>query len=62
MLPIAKLPLPAAYWTYKVLATLASLGMLAAVWACARRLGRPPAAAVAFVGLEPARARLRARR
>jgi hypothetical protein len=53
MLPIAKLPLPAAYWTYKALATLASLGLLAAVWACARRLGRAPAQAVAFVGLNP---------
>lgn len=53
LLPVAKLSLPAAYWTYKVVATLASLGMLAAVWACARRLGRPPAAAVAFVGLNP---------
>jgi hypothetical protein len=53
MLPIAKLPLPAAYWTYKVVATAASLGLLAAVWACARRLGRAPAQAVAFVGLNP---------
>jgi Glycosyltransferase family 87 len=53
LLPIARLPLPAAYWTYKALATAASLGLLAAVWACARRLGRPPAAAVAFVGLNP---------
>jgi alpha-1,6-mannosyltransferase len=53
MLPTARLSLPAAYWTYKVLATVASLGLLAAVWGCARRLGRPPAAAVAFVGLNP---------
>jgi hypothetical protein len=53
LLPIAKLPLAVAYWTYKVLATAASLGLLAAVWACARRLGRAPAPAVAFVGLNP---------
>jgi hypothetical protein len=53
LLPTARLPLPVAYWTYKVIATAASLGLLAAVWACARRLGRSPAAAVAFVGLNP---------
>src|SRR4051794_25429881 len=53
LLPIAKLSLPAAYWTYRVGATRASLGMRAGVWACPRRLGRPPAAAVAFVGLNP---------
>jgi hypothetical protein len=53
LLPVARLPLPVAYWTYKALATAASLGLLAAVWSCARRLDRPPAAAVAFVGLNP---------
>jgi hypothetical protein len=53
LMPVARLPLPVAYWTYKALATLASLGLLATVWGCARRLGRPPAAAVAFVGLNP---------
>jgi hypothetical protein len=53
LLPTAKLPLPVAYWTYKAIATLGSLGMCAAVWGCARRLGRSPAAAVAFVGLNP---------
>jgi hypothetical protein len=53
LLPTARLPLPVAYWLYKVLATGASLGLLAAVWACARRLGRAPAPAVAFVGLNP---------
>jgi glycosyl transferase family 87 len=53
LLPVARLPLPVAYWTYKALATAASLGMLAAVGACARRLGRAPAPAVAFVGLNP---------
>jgi alpha-1,6-mannosyltransferase len=53
LLPTAKLSLPVAYWTYKAFATAASLGLLAAVWGCARRLERPPAAAVAFVGLNP---------
>jgi hypothetical protein len=53
LLPVARLPLPVAYWTYKALVTAASLGLLAAVWGCARRLDRPPAAAVAFVGLNP---------
>jgi hypothetical protein len=53
LIPVAALPLPVAYWLYKVLATAASLGLLALVWTCARRLGRPPAAAVAFVGLNP---------
>jgi hypothetical protein len=53
LLPTAKLSLPVAYWTYKALATAASLGLLAAVWGAARRLGRSPQAAVAFVGLNP---------
>ncbi|HET8952598.1 MAG TPA: glycosyltransferase 87 family protein [Solirubrobacteraceae bacterium] len=53
LLPIAHLPLAVEYWSYKVLATAASLGLLAAVWACARRLGGAPAPAVAFVGLNP---------
>jgi hypothetical protein len=53
LLPTARLPLPVAYWTYKALATGASLGLLAVVWACAKRLDRAPAAAVAFVGLNP---------
>ncbi len=53
LMPLAALPLPVAYWGYKLLATLASLGLLAALWRCAGRLGRPPAAAVAFVGLNP---------
>ena len=52
-LPTARLPLATAFWAYKGLDTAASLGLLAAVWAAARRLGRPPAAAVAFVGLNP---------
>jgi hypothetical protein len=53
VMPFAWLPLPVSYWIYKVVAMLASFGMLAALWGCARRLGRPPATAVAFVGLNP---------
>jgi hypothetical protein len=53
LLPTARLPLPVAYWAYKVLVTVASLALSAAVWACAPRLGRAPAAALAFVSLNP---------
>jgi hypothetical protein len=51
--PLAKLPLPTAYWIFKAAVTAASLGCLALVWKCASLLGRPPRAAVAFVGLNP---------
>jgi alpha-1,6-mannosyltransferase len=40
-------------WSVKALAVLASLGIAALTWSCARRLGRPPAAATAFVALNP---------
>src|SRR5436190_17511092 len=53
LMPVSLLPLPAAYWVWKVAATLTSLGLLAAVWGCARRLDRPPAQAVALAGLYP---------
>ncbi len=53
LLPTAKVPLAVAYWSYKALVTVASLGMLAAIWGAARRLGRDPVPAVAFVGLNP---------
>jgi hypothetical protein len=53
LLPTAKVPLPVAYWSYKALVTAASLGMLGAIWGAARRLGRDPVPAVAFVGLNP---------
>jgi hypothetical protein len=42
-----------AFWALKLIVGLASLAMLALVWRCARLLGRSPAAAVAFVGLNP---------
>src|SRR5437764_5938911 len=50
----APLGLAATGWAFKVLFTAASAGCLALVWRCARLLGRPPLAAVAFVGLSPA--------
>jgi hypothetical protein len=53
VLPTARLPLPIAYWAYKALVAAASLALSASVWACARRLGRSPAAALAFVSLNP---------
>jgi glycosyl transferase family 87 len=43
-----------AVWALKVLFTAAAAGCLALVWRIARVLGRPPLAAVAFVGLNPA--------
>ena len=50
---VAFLPLPVAYWTLKVLTVLLSLGFLALVWHCARKLGRDPRFALAFVAFNP---------
>ena len=50
---LAPLPLHAAYWTWKAIAALASLGCLALVWWLARRLGRSPQRALVFAGLNP---------
>jgi hypothetical protein len=50
---LAPLPLHAAYWTWKAIAALASLGCLALVGWLATRLGRSPQRAVAFAGLCP---------
>jgi alpha-1,6-mannosyltransferase len=41
------------FWAIKLAVALASLGTLALVWRCAQLLGRSPASAVAFVGLNP---------
>ncbi len=41
------------FWAIKLAVALASLGSLALVWRCAQLLGRSPASAVAFVGLNP---------
>ncbi|MCW3047963.1 MAG: hypothetical protein JWO74_2247 [Solirubrobacterales bacterium] len=50
---LAPLPLPTAYWVFKVIILLASLGCLAIVWWLARRLGRSPQRALAIAGLNP---------
>lgn len=51
--PLAFLSLPLAVWIFKVAAVLASVGILWFVAVSARRLGRDPRPAVAFVGLNP---------
>ncbi len=51
--PLAWLPLSVAYWIAKVAIVLMSVGFLALVWDCARRLGRDPRSAVALVALNP---------
>ena len=50
---VAFLPLPIAYWTLKAVTVLLSLGFLALVWHCARKLGRDPRFALAFVAFNP---------
>jgi hypothetical protein len=50
---VAFLPLAVAYWTVKVLTVLLSLGFLALVGHCARKLGRDPRFALAFVAFNP---------
>ena len=50
---LAPLHLATAYWSWKVLLLAASIGMLVLVAVTAKRLGRSPQAAVAFVGLNP---------
>lgn len=51
--PMVKLGLIGSYWTLKLATVAASGGCLALVWKLAERLGRPPLAAVMFVGLNP---------
>jgi hypothetical protein len=50
---LAPLGLIASYWTWKAIVLASSLGVLAIVAWAARRAGRSPQAAVAFVGLNP---------
>lgn len=50
---LAPLSLHAAYWTWKAVAGLSSLGCLAIVGWLAARLGRSPRRALAFAGLNP---------
>jgi alpha-1,6-mannosyltransferase len=52
-LPLAWLSVPAALWTLKSVAVLASLACVALVWRIAQRRGLAPAPAVVFVGLNP---------
>ncbi len=51
--PLALVSLPIAYWTLKIVTVALSLGFVALVWDCARRLGRDPRFAVAFVAFNP---------
>jgi hypothetical protein len=51
--PLAKLSVPAAFWTLKCVAALASLGVVALTSECARRLGRDPIFVALAVGLNP---------
>jgi glycosyl transferase family 87 len=52
-LPLAKTSVPFAFWTLKAVAALASLGVVALVWWCARRLGGDPRLPALAVGLNP---------
>jgi hypothetical protein len=51
--PLAKVSVPAAFWTLKSVAALASLGVVALAAACARRLGRDPVFVALAIGLNP---------
>jgi hypothetical protein len=51
--PLAFVSLPIAYWTLKIVTVGLSLAFVALVWVCARRLGRDPRFAVAFVAFNP---------
>jgi Glycosyltransferase family 87 len=50
---LAPLGVAVQLWALKALAALASLACTALVWACARRLGRPPLKAAMFFALNP---------
>ena len=51
--PLASLGVAGAFWTLKVLATLASLGVVALTWRGAELLGRDPVLPALVVGLNP---------
>jgi Glycosyltransferase family 87 len=51
--PLAFTSLPVAYWVLKLATVAMSLGFVALVWECARRLGRDPRFAVVFVAFNP---------
>lgn len=52
-LPLAKVAPATAFWILKTGAALATLGVVALTWACARRLGRDPVMPAMVVGLNP---------
>ncbi|MDA0161686.1 glycosyltransferase 87 family protein [Solirubrobacter ginsenosidimutans] len=51
--PLARLPLPDAYWAWKLIVVGSALGALALVWWLAKRFGRSPQRALACAGLCP---------
>ena len=51
--PLGVLPLPVAYWCWKLVVVGSALSALALVWWLARRLGRSPQRALACAGLCP---------
>src|SRR5205085_1160020 len=51
--PLSGLGVAGAYWVLKVVAALASLGVVGLVWRTAERLGRDPVWPALFVGLSP---------
>src|SRR4051794_25380237 len=51
--PLSGLGVAGAYWVLKVIAALASLGVVGLVWRTAERLGRDPVWPALFVGLSP---------
>lgn len=51
--PLALLGLAGGLWAVKLAVAVASLGCVALVWACARRLRRAPLFSALFVGLNP---------
>jgi alpha-1,6-mannosyltransferase len=51
--PLAKVSVPVAFWTLKTVACMATLGVVALSWACARELGRDPVPVALAVGLNP---------
>ncbi|MGK2879083.1 MAG: glycosyltransferase family 87 protein [Solirubrobacterales bacterium] len=52
--PLAWVGVPAAFWTLKVIATAASVGLVLLVRSIAERVGADSARAIAIVGLSPA--------
>ena len=51
--PLAFLGVTVSFWTIKIATAAASLGLVWLVYSCAKRLGLPPVASAALVGLNP---------